>query len=193
MHPGGRFDRVAQAVAGLSLAMPEFWVGLILILIFSEKLHFLPGTGPLRITSNIGADVSHLVLPVFAISLPQICALFRLTQASAAEITDKEYLRTARAGGISNLALLWIRLAKNALVPSVTLLALQLGRLIGIAAVVESVFGMQGIGSIAVQAALGSDIPTVLGVVLVTSVVVMFANLLADVVCFYLSPVSRRT
>jgi peptide/nickel transport system permease protein len=172
--------------------MPEFWVGLILILILSEKLHVLPGTGPLRITSDVGGDVSHLILPVFALSLPQICALFRLTQATAAEITEKEFLRTARAGGISKSALLWIRLAKNALVPSVTLLALQLGRLIGIAAVVESVFGMQGIGSIAVQAALGSDIPTVLGVVLVTSVVVMFANLLADVVCFYLSPVSRR-
>jgi peptide/nickel transport system permease protein len=83
--------------------------------------------------------------------------------------------------------------AKNALVPSATLLALQLGRMIGVAAVVESVTGMHGIGSIAVQAALSSDIPIILGVVLVTAAVVMAANLLADIATHYLAPKARQS
>jgi peptide/nickel transport system permease protein len=188
LRAGGRFDRLTSAVAGAGLSLPEFWVGLILILVLSQKLHVLPGSGPLTITANVPSDAEHLVLPVVALALPQICSLYRLTRASAISVAQQDYIRTARAGGLSERALLWTRLAKNALVPSVTLLGLQLGRLIGVAAVIEPVFGMQGIGSIAVQGALDSDIPTVLGVVLVTAGIVMVANLLADVACHYLAP-----
>jgi len=191
MRPGGRVDRVAGAVAGFLLAMPEFWVALLLILLLSQKLHLLPGTGTTTITTDVWSDIQYLTIPVIAISLPQICALYRQTRASAATVARQDYVRTARAGGISESELLRTRVAKNALVPSVTLLGLQLGRMIGIAAVVESVYGMQGIGSMAVQAALNSDLPTVLGIVLVTAVVVMAANLLADVTCFYLAPKAR--
>ncbi|MCU1679941.1 MAG: peptide transporter [Amycolatopsis sp.] len=193
MRPGGRVDRIAGAAAGLLLAMPEFWVALLLVLILSQKLHLLPGTGTTVITADLWRDVQYLAIPVMAISLPQICALYRQTRASAAIVVRQDYVRTARAGGIAEGELLRTRVAKNALVPSVTLLGLQLGRMIGIAAVVESVYGMQGIGSMAVQAALSSDLPIVLGVVLVTAAVVMAANLLADVTCYYLAPKARKT
>jgi peptide/nickel transport system permease protein len=192
-HAGGRLDRVAGPFAGFCLAMPEFWVLLLLILLLSQKLHVFPGTGPTALTTNVFSDAAYLVLPVFALSLPQACALYRQTRASSALIADQDYIRTARAGGISESALLWTRVAKNALVPSVTLLGLQLGRMIGVAAVVESVYGLHGIGSIAVQAALGSDLPIVLGVVLVTATVVMLANLLADVAAYYLAPKARKS
>lgn len=192
MRTGGRLDRSASFVAGFCLAMPEFWVALLLILVLSEKTHILPGTGATSITGNVVADVRHLVLPVVALSLPQICALFRQTRSSTALVANQDYIRTARAGGISTHALVWTRIAKNALVPSVTLLALQLGRMIGVAAVVESVTGMHGIGSTAVQAALNSDIPIILGVVLVTAAVVMAANLLADIATYYLAPKARQ-
>jgi len=184
---------MSGAVAGFLLAMPEFWVALLLILLLSQKLHLLPGTGTTTITADVWSDIQYLTIPVIAISLPQICALYRQTRASAATVAQQDYVRTARAGGISESELLRTRVAKNALVPSVTLLGLQLGRMIGIAAVVESVYGMQGIGSMAVQAALNSDLPTVLGIVLVTAVVVMAANLLADVTCFHLAPKARTT
>jgi peptide/nickel transport system permease protein len=193
MRPGGRVDRVAGAVAGLLLAMPEFWVALLLVLVLSQKLHLLPGTGTTVITADLWRDSQYLAIPVIAISLPQICALYRQTRAAAAVVVRQDYVRTARAGGITEGELLRTRVAKNALVPSVTLLGLQLGRMIGIAAVVESVYGMQGIGSMAVQAALSSDLPIVLGVVLVTAAVVMAANLLADVACYYLAPKARKT
>ncbi|MEV0478082.1 ABC transporter permease [Streptomyces prunicolor] len=193
MRPGGRVDRIAGAVAGFLLAMPEFWVALLLVLLLSQKAHLLPGTGTTTITADVWSDIQYLTIPVIAISLPQICALYRQTRASAASVARQDYVRTARAGGISESELLRTRVAKNALVPAVTLLGLQLGRMIGIAAVVESVYGMQGIGSMAVQAALNSDLPTVLGIVLLTAIVVMAANLLADVICFYLAPKARTT
>jgi peptide/nickel transport system permease protein len=192
MRPGGRVDRIAGAVAGFFLAMPEFWVALLLVLILSQKLHLLPGTGTTVITANIWLDVQYLAIPVIAISLPQICALYRQTRASSEIVARQDYVRTARAGGIAEAELLRTRVAKNALVPAVTLLGLQLGRMIGIAAVVESVYGMQGIGSMAVQAALNSDLPVVLGIVLVTAGVVMAANLLADITTYYLAPKARR-
>jgi peptide/nickel transport system permease protein len=192
MRPGGRIDRIAGAVAGFFLAMPEFWVALLLVLILSQKLHLLPGTGTTVITANVWLDVQYLAIPVIAISLPQICALYRQTRASSETVARQDYVRTARAGGIAEAELLRTRVAKNALVPAVTLLGLQLGRMIGIAAVVESVYGMQGIGSMAVQAALNSDLPIVLGIVLVTAGVVMAANLLADITTYYLAPKARR-
>ena len=192
MRPGGRVDRIAGAVAGFLLAMPEFWVALLLVLILSQKLHLLPGTGITVITANVWLDVQYLAIPVIAISLPQICALYRQTRASSETVVRQDYVRTARAGGIAEAELLRTRVAKNALVPAVTLLGLQLGRMIGIAAVVESVYGMQGIGSMAVQAALNSDLPIVLGIVLVTAGVVMAANLLADITTYYLAPKARR-
>ncbi len=190
-HAGGRFDRVSGLVAGVCLAMPEFWVGLLLILLLGVKAGLVPGTGATEVSWDLLDDVKHLVLPVIALSLPQICALYRQTRASAATVAEEDYIRTARAGGISPRALLWTRVARNALVPSATLLGLQLGRMIGVAAVVETVFGMHGIGSIAVQAALSSDIPIILGVVLVTAVVVMAANLLADLAVYWLAPKAR--
>jgi peptide/nickel transport system permease protein len=193
MRPGGRVDRIASAVAGLLLAMPEFWVALLLVLLLSQKLRLLPGTGTTVITGDVWRDIQFLAIPVIAISLPQICALYRQTRASAAIVARQDYVRTARAGGIADGELLRTRIAKNALVPSVTLLGLQLGRMIGIAAVVESVYGMQGIGSMAVQAALNSDLPIVLGIVLVTAGVVMAANLLADITSYYLAPKARKT
>lgn len=192
MHRGGRLDRVAGAAAAVGLAMPEFWVALILILVLAVQLHLLPGTGAVNLSANPWDNAQHLAIPVIAIALPQICALYRLTRASSGIVSQQDYVRTARAGGISEWSLLWSRVAKNALVPSVTLLGLQLGRMIGIAAVVESVYGLQGVGSIAVQGALSSDLPIVLGVVLVTAAVVMAANLLADIGTYYLAPKARK-
>lgn len=193
LRPGSRFDRAVRAASGIGLAVPEFWVGLMLVLLVSEQLHLLPGTGTTTFGPDLGADVRGLVLPVIALSLPQICALLRLTRASAAEVAEQDFIRTARAGGVSERRLLWTHLAKNALVPSIALLGLQLGRMIGVAAVVESVFGMHGLGSTAVQAALSSDLPVVLGVVLVTAAVVMAANLLADLGSFAIAPRTRNS
>ncbi len=191
LRPGGGVDRAVRAASGIGLAVPEFWVGLMLVLLLSQKLHLLPGTGTTAFGPDVGADVRGLVLPVVALSLPQICALLRLTRASASEVAEQDFIRTARAVGVSDRRLLWTHLAKNALVPSVALLGLQLGRMIGVAAVVESVFGMHGLGSTAVQAALSSDLPVVLGVVLVTAAVVMAANLLADLGSFAIAPRTR--
>ncbi|MCW2756216.1 MAG: peptide transporter [Marmoricola sp.] len=193
MRRGGKVDTIANSLAAIGLAMPEFWVALVLILLLSVKLRVLPGTGALTLSGDPWQAARHLVIPVVAIALPQICALYRQTRASAAIVAQQDYVRTARAGGISEWSLLRTRVAKNALVAPVTLLGLQLGRMIGIAAVVESVYGLHGIGSIAVQAALTSDLPVVLGVVLVTAAVVMAANLLTDIATYYLAPKARNS
>lgn len=192
MRPGSAVDRAVGVLSGLFLAMPEFWVALLLILVLSVHLHWLPGTGATEITPNVWDDAHHLILPVVAIALPQICALYRQTRVAAGSVARQDFVRTARAGGIRESSLLWTHVAKNALVPSVTLLGLQLGRMVGISAVVESVYGMRGIGSLAVQAALSSDLPIVLGVVLITAALVMASNLLADIATHLLAPKARH-
>lgn len=184
-------DRVAAVLVSIGQALPPFWVGLVLVAVVALGTGLLPPYGYAPPSEGLGTWASHLVLPAVALAIPGTCELFLQTRAAATEVFDEDYIRTARAAGLSTFSVLTKWGAKNAMIPVVTVTGLQLDRLIGVAALVEGVFGMQGIGSLAVTAALNSDIPTIQGVVLVVGAFVLVVNLLVDLSYTYFNPKLR--
>lgn len=190
-RPSRVTDRIADALVSLGQALPPFWVGLVLVSVVALGAGLFPPIGYAPLSEGLGPYVSHLVLPALALSIPGTCELFLQTRAAALEVFSEDYVRTARAAGLSTVSILAKWGGKNAMIPVVTVTGLQLDRLIGVAALVEAVFGMQGIGSLAVTAALNSDIPTIQGVVLVVGAFVLVVNLCVDLSYTYFNPKLR--
>ncbi|MDX6292550.1 MAG: peptide/nickel transport system permease protein [Kribbellaceae bacterium] len=181
-------DRIAGVLVSVGQALPPFWVGLVLVAVVALGAGLLPPYGYVPASQGVGQYLQHLILPALALAIPGTCELFLQTRTAAAEVFSEDYVRTARAAGLSTWSILTKWGAKNAMVPVVTVSGLQLDRLIGVAALVEAVFGMQGIGSLAVTAALNSDIPTIQGVVLVVGGFVLVVNLCVDLSYTYFNP-----
>jgi peptide/nickel transport system permease protein len=185
---GSLFDRTLTLVAGAGVALPEFWLGLILIVVFALKLRLLPPSGFVDLSANPGEFFRHLALPALTLASPMIAELFRQTRASVLDVFEQDFVRTARAGGIGARAVLLKHVAKNAMIPVVTVLGLQVGRLVGVAAITERVFGLQGVGFLAITSALNADLPTIAGIVLLTGGLVLLVNLVVDLSYFYFNP-----
>jgi peptide/nickel transport system permease protein len=179
-RPGGLFDRTALVVSLFFISMPSFWVGLIFIYFFALQLGWFPvaGTGSL----------SHLVLPALALGLRPIAVLSRVVRASLLEVMRNDYIVTARAKGLNGRRVLWGHGLRNALIPLVTIVGLQFGFALGGSVIIETVFGRQGIGQLAVKAVQQHDYPLVQGTVLLIGIVVVLTNLLVDVLYGFIDP-----
>ena len=138
------------AMAGVSI--PEFFLGVLLFFIFALTLRWFPVSGHIALTDNLSANLHHMLLPTIALGLPRAALLTRLVRASLLEVLRLEYVTTARAKGLSAWAVVLKHALKNALIPTVTVIGLQVGFLIGGAIVVETLFAMPGIGSFGVDA-----------------------------------------
>lgn len=167
-------------------ATPVFWVGLILILLFSVQLDWLPAFGMESIgakmtgLARIGDIAWHLVLPATTLALFYTAVYARMTRASMLEIKDLDFVKTARAKGIPESYILRRHVFRNAMLPIITLAGIQAGQLIGGSIVVETVFSWPGIGRLAFEALIGRDYSVLLGVFLLTAIVVVVLNLLTD-------------
>lgn len=187
-RPRGGTDRVATLVATLGIAVPDFWVGLLLILLFSTRLHWLaaggfPGWGP-----DPWGAVRALLLPAVALALPQASVLMRTTRAAVLEVAGDAYVRTARAKGLASGAVLWRHMVPNARVPIVTVVGLQFSFLVAGAVLVENVFALPGLGRLATQALAQRDLPTMRGVALVFAALVIVVNGAVDIAVLRLDP-----
>jgi peptide/nickel transport system permease protein len=186
-------DTLITSAAMLCYATPVFWVGLLLVLLFSVQLGLLPPfgmTGFVR-TSGWAAVVDvihHLVLPVSTLALFHLAVYVRIARAATAEVLGKEFVRTAHAKGLGANRVLFRHVVRNALLPSVTFAGLQIGQLLGGAVVVESVFAWPGIGRLAFDALMQRDYNVILGVFFVSSVMVVLANLLTDLALRVVDP-----
>ena len=171
-RPGGVTDNLVRVVSLAGLSMPVFWTGLVFIVFFSVTLGWFPvaGRGTLR----------HLVLPSVTLALPSIAILARMTRASLLEVLQEDYVRTARSKGLSRRSLLYKHALRNALIPVVTALGLQLGQMLGGAVLTETVFSWPGLGRLTVFAIFNRDFVLVQGVVLVLATVYVSVNLLVD-------------
>lgn len=174
------FDAVAQVGALLGQAMPAFWLGLVFILLFAVKLGWLPPSG--------SGSWQHLVLPAVTASLYPAAMIMRLTRASLLEVLAQDYIRTAYAKGLGRQAVITGHALKNAAIPVVTFLGLQLSFLMGGLVVVESVFAYPGMGLLTVQAIATRDLPVIQSFVVLMAVIVVAVNLLLDVVYVLLDP-----
>ena len=173
-------DQCAMGFAMLSMAIPHFWLGLILILVFALNLHWLPATG-------IGTW-KHLILPSVTLGMEGAALIARMTRSAVLEVLRQDYVRTARAKGLRERRVMFEHTLRNALVPIVSLLGLNFGRLVGGAVIVETVFGWPGMGRLLVDSILNRDYPVVQAVIIVLGISVMLANLLTDTLYAFLDP-----
>ncbi|MCL0057593.1 ABC transporter permease [Dehalococcoidales bacterium] len=173
-------DYLTTTVALFGLSMPVFWLGLMLMLLFSIKLGWLPATG--------ADSLKHLILPAFTLGVASTAIVARMTRSSMLEVMRLDYVRTARAKGLTEKLVILRHALKNALIPVVTVIGLQMGFLLGGAVLTEIVFAWPGIGRLLVEAILARDYPVVQGVVLVIAAMFILVNLVVDIIYVYLDP-----
>jgi peptide/nickel transport system permease protein len=190
----GVVDTLISTIGLICYAAPAFWFGLMMIVLFAVRLAWLPPGG----FEEIGASYTgwrrvvdiaeHLVLPTVTLALIFLAIYLRVMRASILEVLSFDFVRTARAKGISETAVLMRHVLKNALLPMVTLIGLQAGTMLGGSVVVESVFTLPGLGRLAYEAVVQRDLNTLLGVVFVSAIMVIVVNLLVDLLYSYLDP-----
>jgi ABC-type dipeptide/oligopeptide/nickel transport system permease component len=173
-------DSAIMAVASLGVSMPAFWLGLILIFIFSLRLGWFPATG--------AGGLNRLILPAAVLGLEASAIIARLVRSSMLEVMRQEYVTTARAKGLSERVVVLRHALRNALVPVVTVVGLQFGAVLSGTVVLETVFARQGIGRLAITAINGKDFPLVQGIVLFVAIVYVFVNLAVDLLYGFIDP-----
>jgi peptide/nickel transport system permease protein len=191
-------DYTATSVAMIGVSIPEFFIGVLLLLVFSFGLGgllpssgwvYLPGTCPTVVcaTGMIG-NMQHVLMPALALGIGRAALLTRLLRASMLEVVRTEYVTTARAKGLAERPVVLKHALKNALIPTVTVMGLQVGFLIGGAIVVETLFAMPGLGTFGIDAIIARDYPQVQGFALVTAFSFVVINLLVDLTYTFLDP-----
>jgi peptide/nickel transport system permease protein len=189
-RPYSGTDHAVTLLALFGISVPTFWYGLMLIVLFSVALGWLPPGG----MQTIGAPPSaldmarHLVLPAVVLGTANMALIARYTRSSTMDVLRQDYVRTARAKGLSEGAVLYRHALRNALLTIVTVVGLQLPRLVGGAAITETVFAWPGMGSLAVRAAFERDYPMIMGITLVISAVVAASSLLVDLLYVWIDP-----
>ncbi len=193
-RPHSGWDYSVSALALLSFATPPFWLGLMLILVFSVGLDWLPSAGrsTLGLQYSLADQARHLVLPVATIVLTHVGPYIRLMRGSISDTLSSDFLRAGRARGLKKATLTWRYVVPNALTPFITWVGFSFPLLIGGIFIVEWVFGWPGLGRLFLQAATGRNYPLLMASVLVSGVVVIAGNLLADCAVAWLNPKLRR-
>lgn len=200
LRRGSALDNLFTLISVGGVSVPSFWLGLLLISFFSVDFHawglpWLPAAG--AYSTLDGGDfwdrLAHLVLPATCLSFFYIAVWSRFTRSSMLEVLAQDFIRTARAKGMSSRRVVYVHALRNAIVPLVTLVGLELPSLVGGGAIVEIVFGWPGIGRLALERALEYDYTVVLGLTTFAAVLVVTGNLLADVLYAILDPRIRYT
>jgi peptide/nickel transport system permease protein len=181
-------DHAARLLTLVSLSLPSFWLGLMLIILFSLWLDLLPIIGYEPITQGFWKAIPFLILPSLALGTNLAALLTRLTRSSMLEVLNQDYVRTARAKGLRGRAVLMRHALRNALIPIVTAIGIHLGILLGGSTVIETVFVLPGVGQLVVRSLYNRDLPVIQGLILYVAVVYVLVNLLVDVLYTYLDP-----
>jgi peptide/nickel transport system permease protein len=169
--------------------MPTFWYGLVLILLFSVRLKWLPAGGIVTVGQESVPDlIRHLLLPAVVLGTAHMAEITRYTRSSVLDVLKQDFIRTARAKGLSQWLVVGKHALKSALIPVITVIGLMLPRVAAGAAITEQVFAWPGMGQLAVRAAFQRDYPTIMGVTLMVSVVVALVSLITDLVYTLVDP-----
>ena len=196
LRPQSIVGKTIMAVSILGFSLPTFWVGLMLIMVFAVQLGWLPssGRGPTQLLLGIPVSflsvegLKHLVLPAFNLALFNIALVIRLTRAGAQEALLQDYVKFARAKGLSNTRIIGVHVLKNILIPIVTVIALQFGSIIAFAIVTESVFAWPGMGKLIIDSIRFLDRPVIVAYLMLIVVIFIVINLVVDVVYSLLDP-----
>lgn len=188
---GGRLDRMLVGSTVVALAIPNFWLALMLVLAFSLTIPLLPATGYVPLEADPGLWLRHLALPVIAVATVSISSIARQTRSAMIENLGRDYVRTLRAAGISEGSVVYKHALKNSGVPILTTLGIQFVNLSGGSIIVEQVFAVPGLGQFTMTALARNDVPTVLGVLVVTAIAVVVINLVVDLLNSAVNPKVR--
>lgn len=186
--PNGIVDSFASVFSQIGIALPNFWIGLLLIIGIALTTGWFPAGGFPGWDNGFWPSLKALMLPSIALAIPQAAVLTRVTRAAVIEITNEDFVRTARAKGATPNYVLWHHVLPNALIPVVTMLGMQISVLIAGAILVENVFNLPGMGTLAYQALAQRDFIVIQNVVLFFAVVVIFINFLVDALYNILDP-----
>jgi peptide/nickel transport system permease protein len=185
---GTVWDTAANAFALWGLSTPNFWLGILLILLFSVELGWLPASGYVSPFEDLGANLAAMAMPAFVLGNAIAAVLMRHTRSAMLQVMNTDYVRTARAKGLRESAVVLKHALRNALTPVITLGALELGTLLSGAVLTEQVFTIPGFGKLIVDSVFNRDYAVVQGVVLVTATTYIVLNLLADLAYFLANP-----
>ncbi len=181
-------DYTAMTTAMMGASIPDFYVGILLILLFSHTLGWLPVNGFVKLSDGLWPNISHIILPASALGFARAAIITRLVRGSMLEVLKLDYVTTARAKGVKERWVILKHALQNALIPTVTVLGLQVGFIIGGAIVVETLFTIPGLGQFGIDAISGRDYPQVQAFILVTAMVFVVSNLAVDVLYAVLDP-----
>jgi len=181
-------DGVVSVVAFAGLSIPGFWLGTLLILGFSVHWQIFPPGGYVSIFDDPIDGLRHLVLPAIALGMTFAAVLTRMIRSSMLEVLGADYVRTARAKGQTEHRVLFGHALRNALIPTVTIIGVQVGALLSGALIIEQIFSLPGIGRLTVQAVLDRDIPLLQGCIITIALIFVVVNLLTDLLYVYLDP-----
>jgi peptide/nickel transport system permease protein len=173
------FDNLATVGTLFGISMPDFWLGLSLMMIFSVSLGWLPSTG-MGEGEPVPDRAAYFVMPVLVLATANLAVFTRFTRTSVLDVLSQNYITTARAKGVAEARVLVVHAVRNALIPVITVVGLSVTRLLGGSVIVESVFGWPGLGRLALGAVLSRDISLILGITMVAAALVMLVNLAVD-------------
>ncbi len=188
---GSVVDRAAMGFVSAGLAIPGFWLGLTLILIFSVRLQWLPASGYIPFREDPVENLKRLILPSITLGTYLAATLMRFLRSDMIQVLGADYIRTARAKGLREKSVIMRHAMKNALVPMLTVAGLEIGALLGGAVIIEQVFGWSGVGWLTVQAIFDRDYPLVQTSVLFVTIGLILINLLTDIAYGFLNPRMR--
>lgn len=188
---GSAIDSAATVGASLGLAMPNFWLGAVLALIFALRLGWLPATGYVPFEESPIDWLRHLILPAVTLGAAAAAETTRQLRSALSDVLAQDYIRTARASGLRSRIVVLKHGMKNAAMPVITVMGFQVAFLLGGSVIVEQLFALPGLGGLAIRAVLDRDLPVIQGVVLFTTILVVMINLAVDLLYGWLNPKVR--
>jgi peptide/nickel transport system permease protein len=183
-----KLDHTVTFIAFLGLSMPDFWLAILLIIVFAAKLHWLPAVGYVPLAEGFWPWFSHLILPSIAIGAPFAAVIARMIRSSMLEVLKTEYMRVATSKGLPARRLIFTHAFRNALIPVITVMGISIALLMAGTVVVENVFAIKGLGRVLIQGILNRDYPVVQGAILVVTAIFVLSNLLVDVAYTMIDP-----
>lgn len=181
-------DRLLMVFSISGAAIPNFFLAILLMLLFAVKLRWLPSTGYADIQDGLWQHLKHMIMPAFALGISSAGLLARLVRSSMLDVLKEDYVRTAFAKGLPSRSVVMRHALRNALIPAITVIGVSLGALLGGAVVTETVFGLPGMGRLVVQSIARRDFPVIQGAVMTIAAIYVLANLLVDVLYVYIDP-----
>ncbi len=182
------WDSLATALATVGVSLPKFWFGLVLMIVFSLRLGWLPSTGSAELSEGLGTFLSYIIMPAASLALGMAATQTRMIRSSMLDVLNQDYVRYARSKGLRERVVIWGHALKNAMIPVITVIGGEVGGLLGGAVVTESIFSWPGVGRLMMNSISKRDYPMIQGITLMLCISYLLVNLFIDIVYAWVDP-----